>query len=164
MIWALLSRAFWHGDRRYLTTIGVLLVVCVASLQRVAHLSAALAAKPKIEVRTQTKTVIKRIAGPVSVREKIVYLPGGERIVERVIERAPVETERATDAETERVTTPVEPPRLRPQWYAGAGWAPKYDRGRAWSLRVGLAWRHFDLGYRYGRVDDSHGVETALRF
>jgi hypothetical protein len=82
----------------------------------------------KIVTQTEWKdrVVEKRVAGPARVRTVTREVPGGERIVERIVERGPVTTERNTDitgtasattdqaSATRRVTEAG-----RPGWAAG---------------------------------------------
>lgn len=98
-------------DGRFIAAIVILALLLIAAGRQIVRLNAALDAKPKIVERVvvETKIVEKKVAGPVIIREKIVTQPGGEKIVERVIERAEVTTEKGTDIakDSQRTETPI---------------------------------------------------------
>lgn len=120
-------------DGRYLGVIGLLLVLLILSLRRITQLDSALAMKPKIEVHTvtETKIVEKKIAGPVVIREKIVTRPGGEKIVERLIERAEVRVDRVSGQTLAQMARPI---------------CPAFEGVKTWAVGGALNLRHRDRG------------------
>jgi hypothetical protein len=135
----------------------------------------------KVETKVVTVTewkdrvVEKTVKGPVQIRTVTHQRPGGERIIERVVQRGPVTTDRATEstgqasatAESTSATSRVtESGRPGYRVGVGAGWDPgrlslKPD---VYQLDVsrriaGTVW----LG-AYGRTDKTFGVNIALEF
>lgn len=91
------------------------------------------------------KTEFKRVSGPVRVVEHIVEKPGGERIIERTIDRAPVVITR----EAASSSTPVAPAGSSVRYLAGASWEASLSHPEnvtAWG------------GYSFGRLDLLGGV------
>jgi hypothetical protein len=121
-------------------------------------LRAALAAKPKIETRIETKTV----KGPVRIVEKIVTTPGGERIVERVVTRDAVTRETiAAHNETPACVAPYVP-----RFLIGASANPFRSQDGI-MLRGGYTVNgRLDLSYGHSITgkDERHEIATALRF
>ena len=151
--WAL--RVLWGDkDNRYCLIAAALTVALFLSEKRVGKLREALAAPPAVRVQE----VIRRVAGPVRIVERIVEKPGGERVIERVVQRDAV----VTETDREKSVTPAARP--RPRWYVGAGWIAGAVAREAWAARIGVSNGRLDVGYRYGRQGNSHGVEVALRF
>ena len=87
-----------------------------------------------------------------------VSLDRAERVIERVVQRDAV----VTETDREKSVTPAARP--RPRWYVGAGWIAGAVAREAWAARIGVSNGRLDVGYRYGRQGNSHGVEVALRF
>jgi hypothetical protein len=94
----------------------------------------------KVETKTVTVTewrdrvVEKRVQGPVRVRTITIEKPGGERVVERVVDRGPVTTDTTTDrdgsaasASASASSTSRTTEGRRPDWSAGvsAWWTPE---------------------------------------
>jgi hypothetical protein len=160
---------------------GVLLALVAAFIG--GRFSAPVRVEEKVRVETKTVTVTewkdrvveKRIAGPVRVRTITIERPGGERVVERVVERGPVTVERSGESEGQSSSTAssvgvservVES--ARPGWRlsAVAGWDAE-----ALSLRpelygvevsrrvVGTVW----LG-AWARTDRTGGLVLAMDF
>ena len=68
--------------------LGLLLIIYLMFGQ-IGVLRAALAAKPTVEIKTETRIKTVRVAGPVQIREKIVERPGGaHRAVDAVAPRS----------------------------------------------------------------------------
>jgi hypothetical protein len=89
--------------RRVLIAAGAALALVAAFVG--GRFSAPVRVEERVKVSMQTDTkieyrdrVVERVVkGPVRVRTITITKPGGERIVERVVERGPVTTERETD-------------------------------------------------------------------
>jgi hypothetical protein len=160
---------------------GVLLAVVAAFLG--GRFAAPVRVEEKVRVETRTVTVTewkdriieKRIAGPVRVRTITIEKPGGERVVERIVERGPVTTETAADlsgstavaassaAASSRVVESA-----RPGWRASvaAGWAPERLtlRPEVYGVEVsrrivGTVW----IG-AWARTDRMGGLVLAMEF
>ncbi len=99
-----------NKDVKYLAVIVALGALLIGAGRRITQLTDALAAKPKIEIRTvvKTKIVERRVAGPVHVVEKIITQLDGGKVVERTIDRGQVTTETANEIvkAVARVETP----------------------------------------------------------
>lgn len=90
-------------------------------------------------------TEFKRVAGPVRVVEHIIEKPGGERIIERTIDRAPV----VITKEAASSSTPIAPAGSSVRYLAGASWEASLSHPEnvtAWG------------GYSFGRLDVLGGV------
>lgn len=112
--------------RALLMTVAVLGLMLAGAGARIMVLERALAAKPKIEVRTVEKIKTVKVAGPVKVVEKITYLPGNGRVVERTIERDEVKTEIGRDVVADRKEEAACPPAPRSKrWTAAFQFGPR---------------------------------------
>ena len=137
--------------------------------EKIASLETQLRAKPLVETKIVERVVVKKVAGPVRVVEKITTAKSGERVVERTIERASVVSEKGSSSEVSIVELPVivaPADRIaRPRWYVGAGYAPAIAGSSGWAARIGLCFGgRLDLGYRFARLAPHHGLEVAWRF
>ena len=160
----LLKEAWARRDLILAGMVVGLLALAKRQQEAIGGLRELLAAKPRVEIREIVKTVEKRVVGPVRIVEKIKYLPGGEKIVERVIERAAVSTDRGAEMYAVRVEVPVCPKERATRWYVGGGLSPGTSDNE-WAARGGLTFKgRFDLGYRYSWRAPHHGAEAALRF
>jgi hypothetical protein len=160
---------------------GVLLALVAAFLGGRFSAPARVEEKVRVETKIQTVTewkdrvVEKRVAGPVRVRTITIEKPGGERVVERVVERGPVTTETAADlsgstavtASSEAASSRVVES-ARPGWRlsVSAGWAPERLtlRPEVYGVEVsrrvvGTVW----LG-AWARTDRTGGLVLAMEF
>lgn len=148
-------------EGKHLAAIAILLLLLIAAGIKIVQLSAA----PKIVERVvvETKIVEKRVAGPVIVRERIVTQPGGERIVERTIERAAVTTEKGTeiDKQSERTVTP---PHVA-LWNGTASFNPS-DINKP-SLGLSRSFGIITVGYSHDvgqgmKLNDGHHINLGI--
>jgi len=96
-------------NRGELALVILVLIVCLfAAIKSNRHKDAIIAMKPTVVEHE----VIKTVQGPTKVVEKIVYQPGGERVIERVITDEGWTTARETEHKEEPVKI-VERPRNR---------------------------------------------------
>jgi hypothetical protein len=91
------------------------------------------------------KTQIKRVAGPVRIVERIVEKPGGERVIERTIEKAAV----TTTKDAEKTSIPVAPAGSQERYLLGGSWQATIEHPKNLT-----AW----AGYSFGRLDLLGGV------
>jgi hypothetical protein len=156
--------------RALLTTCAVLALMLAGAGARILALERAIAAKPKIEVRTVEKVRTVKVAGPVKVVEKITYLPGNGRVVERTIERDEVKTETGRDVVAERKEEAACPaPRRVKSRHFVAEFGPS-GGGVPFGLRGGMSFLDalpvsplIEAGYRRDGQDRVYGA-AGIRF
>ena len=106
--------------------------------------------------RVVTAEVVRtvRVAGPVRIRTRIVERPGGERVIEREVERAPVTTSTdsaaasssSSSSSSSASTVAEAPPRparrvdLEARWNLARPSARPEALGVGLSMRIGRAW------------------------
>lgn len=152
-------------DGRYLLVIAALLLCVVVLVRKTRVQAVALAEKPKVELKEVVKTVEKKIAGPVRVVEKIVVKSGGERIVERVIYRDGVTTEKGSETATEKSEEAACPGQASKRWLAGVVIDP--SKGPLNGARLGLTlFDRVDIagGYIFNGRKQGLLADVTLRF
>lgn len=123
--------------------LGTLLAVAGKHIQ---DLNVALRSKPKVEIVYKDRVVEKRVQGPVRIEEKVIETPGKDRVIERVITRDAVVTDRSTDREGSHTETPVCP--APKTWAIGGGIdLRRRDRGA-----VGISKSFGDLSLGVGHA------------
>lgn len=143
----------------------LVLTVAVAFLTATClHQRDLLAARPEIHDESEAKVQIVRVAGPVRVETKTIFLPGGEREVVRVVERGATTTTTDRDTHTEHDVKPACPSASAPWRYAGVavdplgGFMPR-------RLEGGVTWfNRFDTGLDYDFKYHAAGLHGRLRF
>lgn len=162
----LLEEAWEHRALIAFTALIGLMALAKRQQETIGALRAELAMKPRVEVREVTRTVVKRVEGPVRVQEKIILQPGGERIIERVVDRGPVTTDSGSEvAQDRKESQPVLPARPRNR-ILGIGASP-YDPRLASSVRAGYALGYFDISaayHFYGPQELRPRIELGFRF
>ena len=145
--------------------------------ETIAGLKVVVSAKPRVVVEHKTRWRTKTIEGPVRIVEKIVYKPGGVKIVTKEIFRdkiVKVDVKATDDSKTENPICPVyvgsaAEPRLAKRWLVGATFAPWIEGANKSrdSLRlkggVTLAGR-LDVVYGYEPYVGQHHVGLNYRF
>lgn len=160
LLWLLPS----SKDARYIAAIAALGLLLIAAGREIVILRNT---PPRIveKIVVETHVVEKKVAGPVVIREKIVTQPSGERIVERIIERAPVTTEKGTDTEkvVDRAVTPA--------FAGGKLWTftassnprdiknPSIGLSRSFGI-ISLGYSH-DVG-QGAKFDDGHHINLGI--
>lgn len=136
--------------------------------EKIDSLKAQLAAKPKI---IEVEKIIYRdrvVKGPERIVTKTIVQPGGERVIEKIVERDPIIIETVVEKEREHTETPICPAPARiPRWIVGASVNPQTGRNGAELpiLRggVSLAGR-LDLSYARDFEHSRHLLEAGWRF
>lgn len=165
--WELLAPLLKKRDTWYLLIILVLLL-----LFRFEHAArkaddAALAARPAVHTETEQQLKVVRIAGPVHVETRTVYVPGkpGEvQYVDRIVTRDAVTTTTTKDSEMQRDVRPACPPAPRAPWrYAGATLDLPALLPRR--LEGGITWYgRLDTGLNYDFKYHAVGLDARVRF
>lgn len=162
-----LAPLFRKRDTWYIGCILLLVGVLWLAHLKLRAAELALATKPKVEYVKQIFEKTVTTAGPERVVEKIREIPGGERIIERVVYRDTVKTETGTETKVDRKEEAACPPAASRKRYVGLALDPlNTQRPR---LRAGLTiWNRFDLGGAYdSRFAPNQGalqIEAAYRF
>jgi hypothetical protein len=114
----LLAPLLRKRDTWYLVVILVLLFFLVLARSALKAANAALAARPAVHTEAEQKVQVVRVAGPVKVETKTVYVPGTTQVqyVERVVERAPVTTTTEKESEIVKDVRPACPPAPARPW------------------------------------------------
>lgn len=146
-----------------ITLLAVLLYVL--SLQRqLAAANAALAARPAVHLEAEQQVHTVRVAGPVRVETKTVYVPGTKEIqyVDRIVETGSVTTTTQKDSEVKKDVQPAcVAPAAFPRRYVGT----TLDLGGPRAVRGGVTlWDHLDVGASYDWKYNAAGLEAAWRF
>lgn len=156
-----------HG--RCFIVIAILAFCLYRANQRLEELRLALAAKANVETQSETHSVEREERGRQTITRE--YAPSKTDackpvIVREVIASDPIVIETEKNVEVEKIVE-RSCPELQPfpRWYIGAGYTPEYTDEKAWAGRAGITLNgRIDLGYRYSRLDRSHGIEAGIRF
>lgn len=154
-------------DTYYIAAILVLALLLLGARRTVKADAAALAARPAIHMEADQQVKTVRVAGPVRVETKTVYVPGTTQIqyVDRVVDTAPVTTTTEKESQVERDVRPACSAAAALPWRYLGLYTDSADASKA-GLRGGVTlWNTLDLGAgivfsprRAGRL------EAAVRF
>lgn len=152
------------ADARLVLGIVLLGFLLLALSLRLVAMERELRARPATEVKTETRTVTRVVEGPTKVVERIVYQPGGVRIIEREVNRDSMVTEKGVEKAVERTETPVSGG--VPKRYVGVMVAPDTPY-KAYGVRGGMTiFGRFDIGvgYRFHGPWVGPQAELSVRF
>ena len=154
-----------HRFKVAILTIAFLSSVIVNQLGQIERIKAE---KPKIESHVEKTAATKTTAGPVRTVERFVTVPGkcDPIMVERVIEAAPVVTEKIVEVVKERVERPAcETPRTY-KFLVGAGANPaRAQDGQMLHVGIGVVDRlDLSYGHSFPGQPERHDIRLMTRW
>jgi hypothetical protein len=163
----LLAPLLKKRDTWYLLVILVLALLLCALRARLKTDEAVIAARPAVHTEAEQQSHSVRVAGPVRVVTKTVYVPGTTQVqyVERDIERGQTTTTTEKDSHVVKDVRPACPPAPRAPWrYAGVTVDP-LNSFMPRALRGGVSlWGRLDVGGSFDWKYRALGLEAAVRF
>lgn len=151
-------------DRKSLIIICLLLLLAFCSYE-IMSLKANVVILPQIVTRTCVKTNTKVVIGPTKTVDRIIEIPGGERIVERVVYRDSETTTISSQIDNEINQIPQTEKNKR--LFFGA-FSDFYSPTRRLGIRTGYClWDTLDLGLKYsfyGSPIERLGFDVTYRF
>lgn len=163
------SALLWeHRFKVAVLIIAFLCSVVVNQLGRIERLRSEFAAKPKVEIRYEKAEAEKTTAGPVRTVERFVTVPGkcDPVLIERVIEAAPVVTERVVEVINDRIERPTCPTRGQYQFLVGAGANPaRAQDGQMLHIGLGVGDRlDLSYGHSFPNQPERHDIRFMTRW
>jgi hypothetical protein len=153
-------------DTYYVILIAILAIVIFFGQAKLKADETALAARPKVEIKTEQQVKTVRVAGPVRIESKEVKGPGDTVFIDRIIERGETTTTTQKDTQVDKTIAPACVAAAPAPWrYAGVMVDP-LSSTKLVGARGGVTlWNRLDLGGSLRLDRGAQGaVEASVRF